>query len=107
MKAEQMRNEHIHTEPTEPQPSIPIPNTHDRDAQTTKVHLYRKYNQEHTLAALALLLGPETSYAMRLRAARRLARQGPSVLPTLLTTLNAYPEITSPPWPYWPPQYEH
>ncbi len=58
-------------------------------------------------AALALLLGPETEYHIRVRAARRLARQGTEILPMLLRTLSAYPEITSPPWPWWPPQYEH
>ncbi len=62
---------------------------------------------ECTRAALALLLGPETEYHTRVRAARRLARQGPEVLPTLLKALSTYPEITSPPWPWWPPQYEH
>ena len=63
--------------------------------------------KESMLAALALMLGPETNYATRVRAARRLARQGPVLLPLLLRTLNTYPEITSPPWPWWPPQYEH
>src|SRR5579859_1805988 len=63
--------------------------------------------QESTRAALALLLGPDTDYHIRVRATRRLARQGPAILPLLLTTLNHYPEITSPPWPWWPPQYEH
>lgn len=63
--------------------------------------------QESSRAALALLLGPETNYHLRVRATRRLARQGPSILPILLTTLSNYPEITSPSWPWWPPQYEH
>lgn len=63
--------------------------------------------QESSRAALALLLGPETNYHLRVRATRRLARQGPSILPILLTTLSNYPEITSPAWPWWPPQYEH
>lgn len=58
-------------------------------------------------AALALLLGPETEYAMRVRASRRLAKQGPAILPTLLHTLNNFPAITAPAWPWWPPQYEH
>jgi HEAT repeat protein len=62
---------------------------------------------ECTRAALALLLGPETEYRTRVRAARKLARQGPEVLPTLLKALSTYPEITAPPWPWWPPQYEH
>ncbi|MBV9617404.1 MAG: hypothetical protein JO031_18280, partial [Ktedonobacteraceae bacterium] len=39
---------------------------------------------ECTRGALALLLGPATEYHMRVRAARRLARQGPEILPTLL-----------------------
>ena len=64
-------------------------------------------HKESNLAGLALLLGPETDYTTRARAARRLARQGPALLPLLLKTLNNYPEITSPPWPWWPPQYEH
>lgn len=100
MKAELMSNEHIHLE----QPS-PI-STAD-DTLIIGLHPYPKQSQEHILAALALLLGPETSYTMRLRAARRLARQGPSVLPLVLTTLHTYPEIISPPWPHWPAQYEH
>ena len=67
----------------------------------------RSTHGECTRAALALLLGPETEYHIRVRAARRLARLGPEILPTLLKTLSGYPEITSPPWPWWPPQYEH
>src|SRR5689334_19402193 len=62
--------------------------------------------QENIQAALALLMGSETEYHVRARAARRLARQGAAILPILLTTLNTYPEITTPPWPWWPPQYE-
>jgi HEAT repeat protein len=64
-------------------------------------------SRESTLAALALLLGPETNEAIRERAARRLAREGRTALPLILTTLNQYPEITTPLWPLWPPQYEH
>jgi len=67
----------------------------------------RHMQQENMQAALALLLGPETDYTLRIRAARRLARQGSAILPLVLATLNHYPEITSPPWPWWPPQYEH
>ena len=67
----------------------------------------RSAHGECVKAALALLLGPETEYHTRVRAARKLARQGPEILPTLLKTLSTYPEITSPPWPWWPPQYEH
>ncbi len=66
----------------------------------------RHIQRESIHAALALLLGPETTYALRLRATRRLARQGPDVLPMLLQTLNHYPEILSPGWPWRPPQYE-
>lgn len=70
--------------------------------------LHRRYtHREDIRAALALLLGPETEYSLRVRAARKIARQGASVLPLFLTTLSNYPEITSPPWPWWPPQYEH
>ncbi len=68
---------------------------------------YCTYNREAILAALALLLGPETDYPVRVRAARRLIRCGPEVLPIVLATLSNYPEITTPPWPWWPPQYEH
>lgn len=70
------------------------------------VHL-QPHQIESTRAALALLLGPETDYALRVRAARKVAKQGPAILPLLLTTLSSYPEITSPAWPWWPPQYEH
>lgn len=63
-------------------------------------------HQESILASTALLLGPDTDYYRRVRAARRLARHGPALLPFLLNTLNAHPEIASPPWPWWPPQYE-
>ena len=67
---------------------------------------YSTARQERTLKALTLLLGPETVYATRLRATRYLARQGSAVLPLLLSTLHHYPELISPPWPGWPPQYE-
>ena len=92
-----MPNEHPNTEAIQASKDIP------------KARLYHHptHNQENVLAALALLLGPETDYHIRVRATRRLARQGPSLLPLLLTTLNNYPEITSPPWPWWPPQYAH
>jgi len=76
-------------------------------ASTQRSQPGRIVNQEHIRTAMALLLGPETEYALRIRASQRLARQGPPLLPLLLTTLNNYPEITSPPWPWWPPQYEH
>lgn len=61
---------------------------------------------ERTCAALALLLGEGTGAEARFRAARRLARQGPTVLPALLEALNRCPEFTAPSWPWWPPQYE-
>lgn len=56
---------------------------------------------------MALLLGPATEYHLRVRAARRLSRQGTELLPLLLNTLSTHPEITRPVWPGWPPQYEH
>jgi HEAT repeat protein len=62
---------------------------------------------ECTQAALALLLGPETEYPLRVRASRRLARQGAEALPAFLKALSTYPEIITPSWPWWPPQYEH
>ena len=85
------------------QASIRMPN----ELQRANLALYRTNSQEHILTALALLLGPETDYHIRVQATRRLVRQGASSLPLVLTTLNNYPEITSPPWPWWPPQYEH
>ena len=71
----------------------------------TTLNTYHMGSRESTLAALALLLGPETDEALRKRAAYRLAKQGPTTLPLILTTLNQYPEITTPSWPLWPPQY--
>jgi HEAT repeat protein len=68
---------------------------------------YAPGHGENIRAALALLLGPETDYATRVRATRRLARKGAALLPMVLTTLSTYPEITTPAWPWWPPQYEH
>ncbi|HVU68730.1 MAG TPA: HEAT repeat domain-containing protein, partial [Ktedonobacteraceae bacterium] len=62
--------------------------------------------REHILAAIVLLLGPDTDYAKRLRAAQRLARAGAGVLPLLLQALHTHPEIVTPLWPWWPPQYE-
>ncbi len=67
----------------------------------------RTHDEEQILAALALLFGPETEYHVRVRATRRLIRLGSTVLPLLLTALDSHPEITTPPWPWWPPQYEH
>ncbi len=66
----------------------------------------RHTRRESIQAALALLLGPETDYSTRVHATRRLTGQGLAILPLLLTTLNKYPEITTPVWPWWPPQYE-
>jgi HEAT repeat protein len=66
----------------------------------------RPIARERTCAALALLLGDETSDQARFQAARRLARQGLTVLSMLLEALNRCPEFTGPAWPSWPPQYE-
>jgi HEAT repeat protein len=63
--------------------------------------------QEQVLATIALLLGPDTAYSKRLRASQQLAQMGPEILPLLLQTLQTYPEISTPTWPWWPPQYEH
>lgn len=64
--------------------------------------------RESIQAALALLLGPETKYPIRVRATRRLAKQATAaILPLVLTTLSNYPDIITPAWPCWPPQYEH
>ena len=64
-------------------------------------------HQENVLGALALLLGPETEESVRGKAVRRLARSSATQLPVLLRALSSYPEITAPPWPWWPPQYRH
>ncbi|HEY1353799.1 MAG TPA: HEAT repeat domain-containing protein [Ktedonobacteraceae bacterium] len=61
---------------------------------------------EQVLAAIVLLLGAKTSYRKRLQASQFLAASGPDILPLLLRMLHHYPEITTPPWPWWPPQYE-
>jgi len=67
-----------------------------------------RHTQRETIyVALTLLLGPETDQHLRVRASRRLARQGLSILPQVITTLSSYPEITTPPWPEWPPQYKY
>jgi HEAT repeat protein len=63
--------------------------------------------KESQQAALALLLGPETEEHVRARATQRLVRRGPPALPLVLVTLNNYPEITTPAWPWWPPQYKY
>jgi HEAT repeat protein len=67
----------------------------------------RQSQKETIQAALALVLGSDTAHHLRVRAAQKLARQGLDILPLLLSTLNKYPEITMPAWPWWPPQYEH
>ena len=78
-----------------------------RPAPGSAENSYVSMHGENIRAALALLLGPETDYATRVRATRRLARRGPVLLPMVLATLSTYPEITTPAWPWWPPQYEH
>ncbi|HLX40937.1 MAG TPA: HEAT repeat domain-containing protein [Ktedonobacteraceae bacterium] len=93
-----MRNEHNNTD----QSFASMPDK----APFTVPHLYHLGSRESTLAALALLLGPETEGAIRKRAAHKLANQGLTSLPLILTTLNQYPEITTPSWPLWPPQFE-
>lgn len=62
--------------------------------------------EDRILAAIALLLESDTDYYKRMRASQRLARIGLDVLPLLLHTLHTYPEIVTPAWPWWPPQYE-
>ena len=66
----------------------------------------RQTQKETIQAAMALVLGSDTAQHLRVRAAQKLARQGLAILPLLLNTLNKYPEITMPAWPWWPPQYE-
>ena len=99
MKAERMRSEHNDSE----QHPVSIPG----EATLTTPHTYHLGSRESTLAALALLLGPETDETIRRRAVRRLAKEERTSLPLILITLNQYPEITTPSWPWWPPQYEH
>ena len=66
----------------------------------------RQTQKETIQAALALVLGSDTAQHLRVRAAQKLARRGLAILPLLLSTLNKYPEIPMPAWPWWPPQYE-
>jgi HEAT repeat protein len=68
--------------------------------------LQQPHEQEQILAAIILLLGPDTDYYKRMRASQRLARVGADILPLLLNTLHTHPEIVTPAWPWWPPQYE-
>jgi HEAT repeat protein len=65
----------------------------------------RHFHQEHFQTSLVLLLGPETDETIRQRIVRQLVRQGTTILPPLLTILSTYPEITTPAWPEWSPQY--
>lgn len=94
-----MRNEHNDTEQAFASLS--------GEAPLTALHAYHVGSRESTLAALALLLGPETHETIRKRAVHRLIKQSPTSLSLILTILNQYPEITTPSWPHWPPQYEH
>jgi HEAT repeat protein len=81
-----------------------LPGKHD--FRTAEYPWYQEHTQERLPVSLALLLGSESDDDIRARAVRRLTRQGVQLLPLVLTTLNAYPEITSPGWPLWPPQYK-
>lgn len=78
----------------------------DREPGGGTSSLQQTQQREKLLAAIALLLGPDTSYAKRMRASQHLANIGPEVLPLLLRTLHSAPTIAAPPWPWWPPQYE-
>jgi hypothetical protein len=75
------------------------------DEQGGRKHV-RDNQRENIQAALALLLGPETPSAARQRALRRLTRRDAAILPAVLIALNNHPEITTPAWPDWPPQYK-
>lgn len=68
--------------------------------------LHCSQQREQILAAIIVLLGSETAYRKRLQASQFLAESGPGVLPFLLRMLHHHPAITTPPWPWWPPQYE-
>lgn len=68
--------------------------------------LQQPQQREQMLAAIALLLGPGTTYAKRMCASQHLAQAGPEILPLLISTLQVAPEIAASPWPWWPPQYE-
>jgi HEAT repeat protein len=78
----------------------------NREPGGGKASSLQQSQREHILTALVLLLGPDTDYARRLRAAQRLARAGAGALPLLLQALHSHPEIVTPLWPWWPPQYE-
>ncbi len=77
----------------------------NREPKGTSPSLHQP-QQEQILAAIILLLGPDTDYYKRMRASQHLARAGADILPLLLNTLHTYPEIVTPAWPWWPPQYE-
>jgi len=68
--------------------------------------LHCPQQREQILAAIVLLLGSETGYRKRLQACQFLADSGSTVLPFLLPMLHHHPAITTPAWPWWPPQYE-
>jgi HEAT repeat protein len=72
----------------------------------TSSPLQQLQQKEQVLAAIILLLGPDTDYQKRIRASQQLAHMGADILPLLLHTLDLYPAITTPAWPWWPPQYE-
>lgn len=78
----------------------------DQGPERAASSVQQSQQQEQILAAIALLLGPDTEYPGRVRAAQHLGKAGPEILPLLLNTLHSYPEIATPAWPWWPPQYE-
>jgi HEAT repeat protein len=78
----------------------------NREPGRSSSSLQQPHEQEQILAAIILLLGPNTDYYKRMRASQRLARVGADILPLLLNTLHTHPEIVTPAWPWWPPQYE-
>jgi HEAT repeat protein len=67
-----------------------------------------RYRQRESIQiAFTLLLGPKTSHHSRVQAIDSLLAQQKDVLPLLLQTLNTYPEIVTPAWPWSPPQYTY
>lgn len=78
-----------------------------KPSSATKPSLCQINQQESVLGAIARLLGGETEETSRIRAVRRLARAGTEEtnLLLLLRAMSEHPEITTPPWPYEPPQY--
>jgi len=81
-------------------------NSQGKESEQTSTSIQPLQQREQIFAAIALLLGPNTDYQKRQRAAQRLAKAGPEILPLLLHTLHICPEIAPPGWPWWPPQYE-